>query len=431
MIRFERWRWAHPPIAIATLLIFTFCSTPALGGEDHWVGTWSTSPIDGLKNSAILYGNDPIGFSNQTLRLMVRTSVGGHRVRVRVSNAFGGSPLVIGEAHIAIRAGGSAIVAQSDRALTFSGSGTITIPTGALVLSDPVRLDVPPFADLAVSIYLPGDTGPATWHWEPIQTSYVSPPGDFAGSGDLPPSKMTTLHWFFLSGVDVLAAEETMAVVTLGDSITDGELLTPDSNDRWPDFLAKRLQAWRGDAKGVLNQGISGNQVLNDLYGQSALARFDRDVLGQAGVSHVVVLEGINDIGIPGYIAGALAGIPPQPSASTDDIIAGHRQLITRAHERGLRIFGGTLTPWIGSRAFYPGYGTPEGEIMRQAINAWIRTSGEYDAVIDFDAAVRDPEHPERFLPAYDGGDHLHPSAAGYKAMADAIDLQLFEEAGR
>ena len=154
-------------------------------------------------------------------------------------------------------------------------------------------------------------------------------------------------------------------------------------------------------------------------------------LLGQAGVSHVIVLEGINDIGIPGYIAGALAGIPPQPPASTDDIIAGHRQLITRAHERGLRIFGGTLTPWIGSRAFYPGYGTPEGEIMRQAINAWIRTSGEYDAVIDFDAAVRDPEHPERFLPAYDGGDHLHPSAAGYRAMADAIDLPLFEEAGR
>ncbi len=431
MIRFERYSWRHFPIAMVVLALVIGGAAAAREDErgSSWVGTWSTSP-DGQKNSAILYGNDPIGFSNQTLRLMVHTSAGGHRARVRVSNVFGSLPLVVGDAHIALRASGSAIVARSDRALTFSGSRSITIPAGALVLSDPVRLEVPALGDVAVSIYLPGDTGPATWHWEPVQTSYVSPPGNFAGAVDLPPSTASTLHWFFLSGVDVLSDEGTAAVVALGDSITDGELLAPDSNHRWPDFLAERLHAWRGrsEVKSVLNQGISGNQVLNDDYGQSALARFDRDVLGQAGVTHVIVLEGINDIGMPGFIAGALPGIPPQPPANAEDIIAGHRQLIARAHERGLKIFGGTLTPWMGSGDFYPGYGTPDGEVVRQAINVWIRGSHEYDAVIDFDAAVRDPQHPDRILPVYDGGDHLHPSAKGYQAMANAIDLRLFQK---
>ncbi len=257
---------------------------------------------------------------------MVHTSAGGHRARVRVSNAFGNLPLVIGEAHIALRASGSAIVARSNRVLTFSGSGSITIPAGALVLSDPVRLDVPALGDVAVNIYLPGDTGPATWHWEPVQTSYISPPGNFAGAVDLPPSTASTLHWFFLSGVDVLSEEGAAAVVTLGDSITDGELLMPDSNHRWPDFLAERLHAWRGrsEVKGVLN-GISGNQVLNDDYGQSTLARFDRDVLGQAGVSHVIVLEGINDLGMPGFIAGALL---QHPWPVTPFHLAHHRLLL-------------------------------------------------------------------------------------------------------
>ena len=374
--------------------------------DQHWVGTWGTSPEAGTTS-----------FSNQTLRLIVHTSIGGHEVRVRLSNAYGTASLVIGAAHIALRSTGAEIIPGSDRVLTFSGESTIAIPAGALVVSDPVELRVPALGDLAISVYVPGNTGPATFHAEGKQTSYISPTGDFAGTITFPIGS-TTLSSFFLTDVEVKDSKEGRAIVTLGDSITDGTNSTPDTNHRWPNFLADRLQASPGDQDlGVLDQGISGNRILHDIAGTNALARLDRDVLAQTGVKYVTVLLGINDIGFSG-----IPGFTDQ-AVSADDIIAGLTQIIERAHAKRLRIFGCTLTPFEGT---FPGYYTLEGEVKREAVNEWIRTSGAYDAVIDFEAAVRDPSHPTRMLPAYDSGDHLHPNDAGYQAMANAIDLSLF-----
>lgn len=364
-------------------------------GHEHWVGTWSASPQR---------SGTPPRFNGQTLRQIVHTSIDGDGVRVLLSNAYGTQPLVIGAAHIAIRSAGPAIVPESDRVLTFSGAPSITIPPGAPALSDPVELGVPALADLAVSIYLPDDTPATTTHAVALQTSYISPPGDYTDAIAMPVMS-TTQSWFFLTGVEVEASERTGAIVAIGDSITDGNGSTPNTNNRWPNHLAERLLARHGNHKrAVLDAGISGNRVLSDGAGVNALARFDHDVLVQPGVTHVIVLEGINDSGSV-FIA--------------DQIVAGLGQLIERAHERGLKIFGGTLTP-AGSS------GTREAN--RQAVNDWIRTGGAFDAVIDFDEALRDPDNPTFFLPIYDSGDHLHPSNAGYQAMADAIDLSLFRQ---
>ena len=386
--------------------------------NEHWVGTWSTALHP---PNTIVFGSNP-GFNNQTLRQIVHTSVGGDRVRVRLST-FGTGALVIGAAHIALSDAGVAIVPGSDRTLTFGGQPSITIPSGAIVISDSVDLDVPALGDLAVSIFVPGSTGPATWHFEALQTSYISPPGDFTASAVMPVERTThyrdpngTEHdaWFWLAGVDVTATKQTGAIVAFGDSVTDGTQSTPDTNRRWPDQLARRLMALPGNHKmGVLNEGIAGNKLLNDIIGPNALARFDRDVLSQTGVTHVIVLMGNNDI---------LFVFSPADVVTVDQIIEGHRQLIRRAHARGLKIYGGTLTSFGG---FF--FSSPQKEAMRQAVNTWIRTSGEYDAVIDFDAIVRDPSFPTRLLPLYDSGDHLHPNDLGYKTMGDAVDLALFK----
>ena len=376
--------------------------------DQHWIGTWGTSPEAGTTS-----------FTNQTLRLIVHTSIGGDFVRIRLSNAYGTASLVIGAAHIGLRSTDAQIISGSDRVLTFSGESTIAIPAGALAVSDPVELRVPALGDLAISVYVPGNTGPATFHAEGKQTSYISPTGDFTGTIAFPIGS-TTLSSFFIANVEVKESKEGRAIVTLGDSITDGTNSTPDTNHRWPNFLADRLQATHGDQDlGVLDQGISGNRILHDIAGTNALARFDRDVLAQTGVKYVTVLLGINDIGFSG-----ITGFTDQ-AVSADDIIAGLMQIVERAHAKGLKIFGCTLTPFEGT---FPGYYTPQGEIKREAVNAWIRTSDAYDAVIDFDAAVRDPSHPTRILPAYDSGDHLHPNDAGYQAMANSIDLSLFSQ---
>ena len=393
---------------------------PPAGAQDwtteRWTGTWGTAPA-GPPAPANLQT-----FTDQTLRLIVHTSIGGNRVRIRVSNEFGTTPLVIGAARIGVRATGSDVAPGTDRALTFSGNASITIPPGAPVLSDPVELNVPALGDLAVSLYLPGTVEARTIHNTGLQTNYVSLPGDFTAAATLPVQRLTTA-WPFLTEVDVDSAGPS--IVTLGDSITDGTRSTVDTNNRWPDWLARRLQTVRDPVSGinarlgVVNRGISGNRLLSDspnpLAGRSILERFDRDVLATAGVRYMTLLIGINDI-------GNSPNTNPIPAA---DLIAGYRQVIARAHAKGIAVFGATLTPFEGA-----GYYSPEKEVVRQAVNNWIRNSDEFDAVIDFDLATRDPSHPTRFLPAYDSGDHLHPNDLGYQAMGNAVPLTLFRSVG-
>jgi len=353
--------------------------------------------------------------TNQTIRQIVHTSIGGSRIRVVLSNAYGTAPIDIGAAHVALRDKENTVVSGSVKPMTVSGSETFSILAGATAVSDPVELTVPPVSDLVIDLYVPGEIGvsasPVTTHNGASQTNFVSQTGNH--SGEVSPALGTRAGaWFMIARIEVAAPSNTGAIVTFGDSITDGARSTADMNNRWPDQLARRLAARKGPAFAVLNAGISGNRVLGDGAGVSALARFDRDVLMQTGVTHVVVMEGINDIGI--------ARSNPTPSAA--DLIAGHKQLIERAHARGLKIIGATLTPYEGAAYF-----SPEGEVKRQALNQWIRTGGAYDGVIDFDMATRDPAAPTKFLPAYDSGDHLHPGDAGYKAMGDAVDLALFK----
>ena len=359
-------------------------------------------------------GGPPVTISNQTVRQVVHVSVGGERVRLVLSNAFGTDVVAIGAAHVALRDRDSAVVESSVKPVTFGGSPTATILAGATLVSDPVDLTVPAVSDLAVDLYLPGQLGtgpsPVTTHNGASQTNYLSATGNHSGKAAMPVERNAGA-WFLLARVEVQAPAGAKAVVTFGDSITDGARSTTDMNARWPDHLARRLAARKGPAVAVLNAGISGNRVLGDGAGVSALARFDRDVLMQTGVTHVIVMEGINDIGI--------ARANPTPSAA--DLIAGHMQLIERARARGLKVYGATLTPFEGAAYF-----TAEGEAKRQALNQWIRTSGAYDGVIDFDQVTRDPAAPTKFLPAYDSGDHLHPGDAGYKAMGEAVDLALF-----
>ncbi|MEI6224895.1 MAG: SGNH/GDSL hydrolase family protein [Deltaproteobacteria bacterium] len=402
-------------LSLAGMAAATLLALPSLAlahsDRENWVATWGASPqVPGA----------PLAISGQTLRQVAHVSLGGRTIRVRFSNAFGTTGLPISEAHVAISAGGSSTVPGTDRHLTFGGSPTTTVPAGALVVSDPVRLEVPALGNVTVSIWFPGSVSATTEHSLGVQTTWLSPTGNFAGDSTFPAGSSTTTSWYFLNGIEVAASPTAAALVTLGDSITDGYASTVDANHRWPNFLAARLQARRSTSDvAVVDEGISGNRVLHDFIGPNALARFDRDVLAQSGAAWVIVLEGINDIGLPGAF-----GLPSQ-NVSADEIIEGHRQLVVRAHAKGLLIYGGTLTPFEGTA--FPGYYSTEGEAKRQAVNKWIRTSGAYDAVIDFDAAVRDPANHARILPAYDCGDHLHPNDAGYKAMADAIDLKLFQ----
>jgi lysophospholipase L1-like esterase len=431
------------------LAIGTIAPAPRAQSAERWVGTWATAlvgrpqvpPMPGPPAPAPFKRNacpappapanppapPPAGgtfapqpfvhFTNQTLRQIVRTSVGGSRARVVVSNTFGAAPLTIGAAHIALRDKEAAIDPKRGGPLTFSGRPSVTIPPRGIVYSDPVTLAVPPLADLAVDLYLPGTTDtPAavTMHGSSFQTSYISESGNHAGMATLP-AVATTRSWFLISRVDVVASDASGLVVAFGDSITDGAASTVDTNSRWPDVLARRLLAAPTPVKvGVLNAGIGGNRVVSDgTYGSgiNALARFEIDALSHPGVTHVIVMEGINDIG----------NARQNPTPTAEDLIAAHKQLITRARAKGVKILGATLTPFWGA-----GYYTEVGEAKRQALNEWIRTGKAYDGVVDFDKATRDPADPKKMLAAYDSCDHLHPSDAGYKAMGEAIDLSLF-----
>jgi len=389
----------------------------AVGAGRHtFVGTWAAAP-----QPPHATGRSAYGFDNQTIRQIVHTHTGGSSVRIALGNTYSSRPLTIGQADVAWSAGGASIAPGTARPLTFSKSASIVIPPGADVLSDPVAFNVPANRQLTVDLYLPGRTGGTTWHTRGRQDTYVTKAGSGNSTGAANSSVFTqrVQSFFFLTQLQVLVPSSPGTIVVLGDSITDGSFSTPNANRRWPDVLARRLQELpRSQQKAVVNAGIAGNRILRDsqLFGASALARLDRDVLAHPGVSDVILLEGINDIG----------QLPHTYDA--DAIIGGMRQIIARTHARGLRIFGGTLLLFEGTT--YPGFYTPEGELTRQQVNRFIRFGDAFDGVIDFDRAMRNPARPGRLLPTYDSGDHLHPNDEGYQAMANAVDLILLTQSG-
>jgi lysophospholipase L1-like esterase len=414
---------------VITSVVAAVLALPFYGeqpGSGHWVSAWSTAvhtplPFPGLPPSPV--------FENQTLRMVIRPTIGGQRLRVRFSNEFGTTALKIGAAHVALTSKGAGIVPDSDHTLTFGGRSSVTVPPGAPVLSDPVDVKLAPFTEVAVSIYLPEKTTSSTVHFWAQHDTYVSGPGDFTAKADIP-NPTTKTSWYFLADAEVWAPDQTAATVAFGDSITDGVGAKQGEYSDWPDLLADRLAGGQGGPSfSVVNEGIGGNRVLHDGAGVSALARLDRDVLAQPGVANLIILESINDIGWPHMKprlpnGTVLKDLPfTHEVVSAEELIMGLKQIIDRAHQHGIRVFGATLTPYQGAD-----YYSDDGEAERQAVNQWIRTSGAFDGVIDFDAAVRDPNHPAQFREGYHSGDHLHPSAIGYKAMADAVDLTLLRD---
>ena len=398
----------------------------AKGGE-HWVSTWATAqqisadppppawarpPADRpIPPSPVLPVPDAL--KNQTVRMVARVSIGGRKIRVQLSNAQGRRPLQVGAAHIARYRQDSTIDRHADYVLTFGGQQQLTLPPGAIVASDPVDMAVDPLTELAVSLYIPEDSGPVTLHPLGLRTTYIAE-GDVTGNESLNGAGQNR-SYFWLSSIDVLASGESAAIVAFGDSITDGFSTTPGAEQAWPALLAKRfLDQKRSPPRAVLNLGISGNRVLRDGAGASALARFDRDVLSRPGVRWVVLLEGINDVSV-----SSIPGVAESERIRSQDLIAGLGLLVEKAHLHGISVMGATILPWEGVWTF-----SEEGETTRQAVNQWIRTSGAFDAVVDLDAITRDSAHPKRLLPQFDSGDHVHPNDAGNRAMADAVDIR-------
>ena len=375
----------------------------------QWVGTWTATPAPA----------DGVALSSPTIRMFPRISIGGDTIRVRLSNAAGIADLTIGATHVAKRGLGAGIRSDTDRTVMFNGSGSVKIPAGSFVISDPVALTVAPLEDLAVSIHLPAEI-PASFGVTgryARQFNYLSPPGDFTGMEIIPASRVVD-DWFFLSGIDVTTNDDVGGIVALGDSITDGNISTHDAFCRWPDQLARRIVARGGKMFGVMNQGLGGNRICHDGRGDSGVRRFDRDVLSQPGVTHAIVVLGVNDLRNRG-------GLQEQV-VTADDLINGLNQMAMRARARGIKMFGGTITPFE-NETFLVGAWTPERDAIRVTVNEWMRSAGAFHAVIDFDKFLRDPEHPARMLPIYDNGDHLHPGDVGYNRMGDVIDLSLFD----
>ena len=400
----------------------------------HWVHTWAAMPqlTEPENLPPAPYTGDDLVLAGSTLRQTIHTSVGGRRLRLRISNAFGGALLPITEVAVALPAGGRAGVAaiqpETCRGVTFSGHTSVRVPAGAQLVSDPIDLAVAPRANVSVTMHLADGQASTniTSHPGSRTTSHLAA-GDHTRRPELPWA-VPVEHWYFISGLEVWSPPGTAAVVMLGDSLTDGRGSTTNGNDRWPDLLAERLQARPGTAGvAVVNQAAGGNRVLDDGLGPNALGRLDRDVLALGGVAWLVVFEGVNDI-------GTAAATPEAQRRVADDLTIAYDQIVRRAHTLGIRVYGATLTPFGGA-----GYDDPAGlrAATRQALNGWIRASGRFDAVLDFDAAVRDPNSPGRLLPTCDTGDHLHLSPQGYAALAAAVPADLFEhdvvpwEAGR
>jgi lysophospholipase L1-like esterase len=400
--------------------------TTADAGADtsRWIGTWAAAPQAFMPGSLAQ-------FRNQTLRLIVHTSVGGTAIRIHISNTYGNRPLIIGSAHVAQRASGANVNIASDREVTFNSKRYVTVAKGATVVSDGVKFAVPALSDLAISLFLPDDTAATTSHFLARQTSYVSADtGDSTGTEKLKVGK-TLDSWPFLTAVDVTASDRAATIVVFGDSLVDGDGSTSDTNRRWTDILAARLQQQsRAVSFGVLNEGIIGNRLLRDsprdspnefgdALGESGLKRFARDALGPPSVTLVIARLGVNDLGFPG------AFTPATESVTARDLIAGYRKIIEMAHRHGVRIIGTTITPFEGTTTA-PGYYTPEKEAARQVVNSWLRKNHEFDGIVDLDQVLRDPEHAARLVPAYDSGDHLHTNDVGYAAAASAVPLALF-----
>jgi lysophospholipase L1-like esterase len=396
---------------LALLLVSASFLTASAAPPDHWVGTWAAAPVSGANSDA------KFGAADTTYREIVHVSLGGNRIRIVLTNEFGTDSLTIGAAQVALSAGKGEVNMTTASALTFGGKPSITIPPGALAVSDSAEIKLPPFADLAVSLFLPAQPMQrVSIHNFANQTSYVVAGNVVNAPGVDAPKEIYS--WPFLKGVDVSAGEKAASIVTFGDSITDGAHSTRDENARWPDVLARRLQADKKTADlAVLNEGIGGNRILHDNAGPSALARFDRDVVAQAGVKYVVILESINDIG------HATAPVKAYDPVTADDLIQAFVQMTERAHMHGIKVIGATITPYTGAA-----YASPAGEAIREAVNQWIRTSKQLDGVIDFDKVTHDPAQPTYFSVAAGSSDHLHPGDSGYKLMGDSIDLKLFEK---
>ncbi|MGK5046871.1 SGNH/GDSL hydrolase family protein [Janthinobacterium sp. GB4P2] len=406
----------------ATLLSLALSTSPvqAASADTAWLASWTASPQAVWGADFLLPSNVPAMLRGQTVRQVARISVGGPRVRIVLSNAYGKVPLRIGAATVALAENGSAIRPDSLRTLTFAGQPSATVAPDAPLVSDPVALSVPDLARLTVSVHLPQASPVSTFHWDGRETAWIARHDQTRVARiDDAPGVQTTTARLLLSAIEVEAAPAAQAVVILGDSITDGASASLGKDTRWPDVLAERLAP---QSVAVINAGISGGRLLADGMGANALARFERDVLLQPGVRSVVVLLGINDISWPGT-----AFAPREKRPTLEELTAGYVQLIALARSRGVRVVGATLTPFAGALPGTPlnDYYQPEKDALRQQLNAWIRGSGHFDAVLDFDSWVRDPAHPLRLLPAYDSGDHLHPGDAGNRALAEGIDLSL------
>jgi lysophospholipase L1-like esterase len=399
---------------------------PRLGPaqREAWIATWTASPepTDSDPNQPVL------NLQNQTVRERVRISVGGSQVRIRLSNEYGSSPLHVGSVTVAVPDDLASVKSGSIHTVTFGGRDSITIPAGAPALSDPVALPIAHGAEMSISLYFPKRVTAPTWHALALKRAVISQGDDTHKEKIQGGTEVRNL--ILVSAVLVPSAPSQRVIVAFGDSIVDGDGSTVDADRNWPSDLIRRLGKTPEDSQwAVVNEGIAGNRLLSDgpiaSLGVSALARFDRDALSVPGVTHIVLLEGINDLGFPGAKLGELSLADPADVRSAEDLIGAYRQLISRAHARGVKVIGSTMTPCEG--VDIPGYYSEAKEATRQAVNKWIRTSGAFDGVIDFDAVMRDPDHPSRLLPRLASEDHLHPNDAGYQAMADAIDLTVFQ----